>query len=69
MDKYGVQQDIEFAKTAKEQTSSSCPECGGKVQLKGSVCWCPSCGTKPFERADGNKERSNTNPSSTIKEG
>ena len=59
MDKYGVQQDSEFAKTANS-TNDSCPECGEKIQMKGSVCWCPNCGTKPFERKNGDQESRDT---------
>jgi len=54
MEKYGVQQDSEFAKTAKAG-NQNCPSCGRQMQAKGAVLWCPSCGTKPLERDDGKK--------------
>jgi NADH pyrophosphatase NudC (nudix superfamily) len=49
MEKYGVQEDEDKAKTAS--TNNRCPKCGEELTQEGTinVRHCPSCGTLPFE--------------------
>lgn len=56
MEKYGVQQQQEKVAAVGVKTNT-CPDCGSQVEQKGSVLWCPNCGTKPYEGGlNGKKE-------------
>lgn len=50
MEKYGVAEQVDDAKTAAEKTDV-CPDCGRPLRRKEvtGVLLCSSCGSKPFE--------------------
>ena len=58
MEKYSVKQP----KKGKEKTSAksgdpTCPVCGKKAEIHGSIYKCPQCGTEPWERSRIPKKR------------
>jgi len=60
MEKYGVEQVS--VKTAKAGKPGSCPSCGGRMENKGRVSWCPNCGTKPYEEERNAEEEGGRSP-------
>ncbi len=52
MEKYGVQINHDHTKIA-----SACPTCGGKVDNRYMTPRCEKCGTKPWEKHNGKKEK------------
>jgi DNA-directed RNA polymerase subunit RPC12/RpoP len=51
MEKYGVKEDKDNAKTGSAG-GGVCPSCGKKTEQQGQTTLCPSCGSKPFEKEE-----------------
>jgi ribosomal protein S27AE len=49
MEKYGVDEGVD-QETLEKSASEGCPDCGGEVEMHGTVAICKKCGTKPFEQ-------------------
>ena len=54
MEKYGVTEDAELEKEAKQGDKPRCPQCKTLLRddSKTGVLLCPNCGSRPFEKSE-----------------
>jgi len=54
MEKYGVSEEAELEKEAKQGDKPRCPTCNTPLRDSSNtgVLLCPNCGSRPFERGE-----------------